>query len=66
MTVAADKDFVSIGQFAAHVQRPVRKIEQAAISLKIQPALRINGVPYFNGRQVEELTETLRNTERQR
>ena len=62
MTVAAEQDYISIGQLAAHVQRPVRKIEQAASELKIRPALRLNGVPYFNAQQVERLTETLRST----
>ena len=59
MTTAAGKDFVSIGQLAAHLQKPVRKIEQAATALKMQPALRLNQVPYFNGRQVERLTDAI-------
>ena len=66
MTVAAEQDYTSIGQLAAHVQRPVQKIEQAASELKIRPALRLNQVPYFSARQVERLTEALRNTKEQK
>jgi hypothetical protein len=57
--VTASKDFVSVGQLAAHVQRPVRRIEQAATELGITPAMRLNGVNYFDGRQVERLTEAV-------
>jgi hypothetical protein len=60
MTVASEKDFVSIGQLAAHAQKPVRDIEQAAEDLQLQPALRLNSVPYFSGDQVERLTKHLR------
>jgi hypothetical protein len=56
MTTAADKDFTSIGQLAAHTQRPVRALEQAATSLRIQPALRLNGVSYFSAPQVQKIT----------
>jgi hypothetical protein len=57
MTTAAEKDYVSIGALAARTQRPVRRIEQAADSLKIRPALRLNGVVYFDAGQVERLTK---------
>ena len=56
MTTTADRDYLSIGQLAAHLQRPVRAIEQTAATLKIRPAMRLNQIPYFNGRQVEKLT----------
>ena len=59
MTTAADKDLLSIGRLAADTQKPVRRIEQAANELRIKPAMRLNGVPYFNGRQVERLTAAL-------
>jgi len=61
MTTTAEKDFVSVGQLAAHIQRPVRSIETAAEQLQIRPAMRLNGVPYFDGEQVEKLTQELRN-----
>jgi hypothetical protein len=61
MTTAADRDFLSIGNLAAHVQKPVRRIEQAADALKIKPALRLNSVPYFSSHQVDRLTKHLSN-----
>jgi hypothetical protein len=64
MTTTAERDYLSIGQLAAHVQRSVRKIEQAATALHIEPAMKLNGVPYFDGRQVEQLTEQLNSTTR--
>jgi hypothetical protein len=60
MAIAAEHDFVSIGQLASRVQRPVRAIEAAADKLQIQPAMRLNGVSYFDGRQVDRITEQLR------
>lgn len=64
-TITPAHDFVSIGQLAAHTQRSVRAIEAAADALKLAPALRLNGIPHFNGEQVERLTEQL-NTEQQK
>ena len=58
-TVSADRDLLSIGMLASHVQRPVRSIEQAATALRMEPAMKINGVPYFDGRQVEQLTAAI-------
>lgn len=59
MTTSADRDFVSIGQLAAHAQKPVRDIERAAEALNMRAALRLNQVPYFNGKQVSRLTKHL-------
>ena len=59
MTVTADRDIVSIGQFACRVQCSVRVIEAAADALGVAPAYRINGVPYFDGEQAEKLTAHL-------
>ena len=59
MVTSAEKDLLSIGRLAADTQRPVRRIEQAANELGIRPAMRLNGIPYFNGRQVERLTEAM-------
>ena len=56
----AKRDFVSIGQLAAHVQSPVRSIERAAERLQLVPAMRLNGVAHFDGEQVEALTAELR------
>lgn len=58
----ATKDFSSIGQLAAHTQTPVRKIEQAATALHLQPAMRLNSIPYFDGEQVAKLTAHLQRT----
>lgn len=60
-TVSADRDLLSIGMLASHVQRSVHTIEQTANRLHIKPAMKINGVPYFDGRQVEQLTEAINN-----
>lgn len=54
-TVSSECDFYSIGQLAAHLQRSVRQIEETATMLNISPAMRLNGVPHFNGTQVEEI-----------
>jgi hypothetical protein len=59
MTTTAERDYLSIGQLAAHTQRPVRRIEQAADRLKLAPALRLNGIVYFDARQVQKLTTAL-------
>ena len=59
MTVDAEKDFVAIGQLASRLREPVRRIEQAADRLKLQPSLRLNHVPYYDGPAVERLTEEL-------
>ena len=59
-TVEATRDFVAIGQLACRIQQSVRAIEQAADELGIEPAVRINLVVHFDGRQVEQITEHLR------
>jgi hypothetical protein len=58
-TVEATHDFYSIGQLAAHLQKPVRAIEGAAIELAITPAMRLNGIPHFDGEQVARLSARL-------
>jgi hypothetical protein len=58
-TVSADRDFVSIGQVAAQAGRTVRRVEQAATELGMKPAMRVDGRPYFDGRQVEQLSAKL-------
>lgn len=58
--IEATRDFISIGQLAAHLQRSVRQIERAAADLDILPALRLNMVPHFDGEQVKRLTDELR------
>jgi hypothetical protein len=55
--VAADRDYTSIGQLAAHLQRSVRAIETASRELQLQPALRLNGVVHFSAPQVEMLLD---------
>ncbi|MEX2310634.1 MAG: hypothetical protein WD738_23910 [Pirellulales bacterium] len=55
MTVAANKDFISIGALAAHLQRPVRRIELAVAVLQIEPAMRLNGIVHFDADQVERI-----------
>ncbi len=57
---AAERDFVSIGQLAAHLQQPVRAIERAAERLGIVPAMRLNLVAHFDANQVQQLTAELR------
>ena len=58
-TVEANRDFVSIGQLAAYLQKPVRAIERAATELRMAPAMRINHIAHFDGGQVEKLTAEL-------
>ena len=60
MTIDQDRDFISIGQLAAHLQQSVRAIERAANKLGLKPALRLNMIPHFSGDQVEKLTKELR------
>ena len=57
--VEATHDFYSIGQLAAHLQKPVRAIERAVTELQIEPAMRLNGIPHFNGPQVDAITATM-------
>jgi hypothetical protein len=59
MTVAPEKDFVSIGQLAAHLQRSVRAIERAMCETNVMPSMRQNGVPFFDANAVELLTAHL-------
>jgi hypothetical protein len=58
-TTNATHDYVSIGQLAAHTQRSVRSIEQAASELDITPAMRLNFVPHFDGEQIERISSHL-------
>jgi len=62
--VEATRDFYAIGQLAAHLQRSVRQIERAAAALGLLPSMRLNGVPYYDGAQVEQLTAELRRDDR--
>lgn len=57
--VESKQDFFSIGQLAAHLQASVRQIEAAAERAGLQPALRLNMVPHWNGDQVEILRAQL-------
>jgi hypothetical protein len=61
MTVSAERDLLSIGMLASHVQRSVRAIEQAATALNLEPAMKINGTTYWDATQVEKLTDAIRN-----
>jgi hypothetical protein len=55
----AKHDFTSIGTLAGTLQVSVRRIERAAGELSITPAMRLNGIPHFDGEQVERLTRHL-------
>lgn len=59
MTVAPEKDFVAIGQLAAHLQQSVRAIEEAVSVLGLTPAMRLNGVLHFDAGQVELIRQFL-------
>lgn len=59
MTVSAERELLSIGMLASHVRHPVRAIEQAATKLHIEPAMKINGVVYFDASQCEQLTDAI-------
>jgi hypothetical protein len=59
MTPTADKDWISIGCLAAHLQRSVRAIEGACEKLRIAPALRLNHIAHFDAEQVEQIREHL-------
>lgn len=50
-------DFTSIGQVACLLRRTVRSIETAAGELSLSPAVRFNGIPYFDAPAVEKLRE---------
>lgn len=63
MTVDAKRDYVAIGQLASSIGRPVRAIEQAAESLNLSPAMRVNRVPFFDGEQAEKITAVINNQE---
>jgi hypothetical protein len=65
MTATSEKDLVAIGMLAARLQRSVRVIEAACLELNIAPAMRINFVPHFDGKQVELLTARLANAGRE-
>lgn len=54
-----EHDLLSIGSLAGHLQISLRAIERAATELQIVPAKRIDMVPYFDGGQVELLTDYL-------
>ena len=60
MTTDSKHDFTSIGQLAAHLQRPVRAIERAALSIGLVPSLRLNNIPHFDAEQVQKLTDHFR------
>lgn len=58
-TVSADRDLLSIGMLASHVQRSVKAIEQAAAAIQIEPAMKLNGIAYWDANQVEQITEAI-------
>ena len=57
--IESTRDYVSIGQLAAHLRCSMRDIERAATELQMVPALRLNFVPHFDAEQVERLKERL-------
>lgn len=59
MVIDAERDFVAIGQLASQIGRPVLEIERAAAALNLSPAMRVNRVPFFDGKQVQALTEAI-------
>ena len=54
-------EFLSVGQLAADIQQPVKRIFAAADSLGIAPALKLNRVAYFSASQADVLTAYFRN-----
>ena len=59
MTPAPERDFTSTGSLVTTVQRSVRSVELTAASLRIEPAMRLNGIPHFNARQVERIVAAM-------
>lgn len=56
IVIDAKRDFTSVGQLAANLGQSLRWLEQRSRDLGLKPSLRLNGVPYYDGRQVEQLT----------
>jgi hypothetical protein len=54
---APDRDLQSIGSLCAILQATPRQIEDAATTLGIAAAFRINGVVHFSAGQVEALAQ---------
>jgi hypothetical protein len=49
----------SLGQLTADTQRPYAHLARAVARLHIQPAVTIDGVPYFDAGAVERITSAL-------
>lgn len=59
-TTEATHDYRSLGHLCSELQVSFRKIEKAATELGIAPAIRLNGIVYFDGEQTERLTQHFR------
>ena len=54
---APERDLIAIGQLCSQLSASYRAIEKAASG--ITPAYRINGIPHFDGEQVELIRAAL-------
>lgn len=52
-------DLRSIGQLAADFQKSVPRLERAVEQMNLRPSMRLNGVPYFDAKQVEQIEQAL-------
>ncbi len=59
MATDPKNDLTAIGPLAAELGASVRRIERAAAKLKMAPALRLSGVPYFDAVQIEKLRKAV-------
>jgi len=59
MPIDSKRDLTAIGPLACQLGATVRRIEGAAESLGMPPAMRLSGVPYYDADQVEQLRQTL-------
>src|SRR5262245_36057609 len=59
--IDASKDFWALGQLCQQLQVSLHVLERVALLHDIQPAMRLNGVPYFDGNAAGELQAALIN-----
>ncbi len=57
--IAASQDLMSLAALCEFLQATPHRVERAAEKLKLTPALRIDGRPFYDSDQVEKLREVL-------
>ena len=64
MAKPSEREYMSLGRVAAHLQRTPGMVREASNTLGIIPAFVLNDIPHFTGVDVERMAEHFRNLPR--